>query len=233
VNTIDGLTEEQATEIVSSAEILAEEQTDDLPRRKGGRAAAALLEAPSETETEINNEEPLPDEGESPQAEEATEAEDIEEASLAPEDLADHPHGELPTHSSDIPGDSTGARDSALPAERNSAVGDDLPTDDSPDSEGDEASDDEIHDLALAVETSGLSPQGHEVTSKPNDDDQGETIRIVTEAVENGGPVRPSAPAAPPAGATTQPARPAAVHSPSATENRGSQEESPQDGDES
>ena len=59
----------------------------------------------------------------------------------------------------------------------------------------DEASDDEIHDLALAVETSGLSPQGHEVTSRPSDDDQGETIRIVTEAVETGGPGRELAPA--------------------------------------
>ena len=45
VNTIEGLTEEQAMEIVARAEILAEEQTEDLPRRKGGRAAAALLEA--------------------------------------------------------------------------------------------------------------------------------------------------------------------------------------------
>ena len=45
VNTIEGLSEEQATEIVSQAETLAEEQADDLPRRKGGRAAAALLEA--------------------------------------------------------------------------------------------------------------------------------------------------------------------------------------------
>ena len=66
----------------------------------------------------------------------------------------------------------------------------DLPTDESTDSEADEASDNEIHDLALAVETSGLSPQGHEVTSRPSDDDQGETVRIVTEAVEHGGPGR-------------------------------------------
>ena len=70
------------------------------------------------------------------------------------------------------------------PPKQDDTVEDDLPTDDSTDSEADEASDDEIHDLALAVETSGLSPQGHEVTSRPSDDDQGETIRIVTEAVE-------------------------------------------------
>ena len=49
--------------------------------------------------------------------------------------------------------------------------------------------------MALAVETSGYSTHGHEVTSPPSDDDQGETIRIVTEAVELGetGP-RPASP---------------------------------------
>ena len=53
------------------------------------------------------------------------------------------------------------------------------------DPEHDEADDDEIHDLALAAETSGLSTHGHEVTFPPSDDDQSETIRIVTEAVEH------------------------------------------------
>jgi N utilization substance protein A len=54
VNTIEGLTEEQAIDIVSRAETLAEEQADDLPRRKGGgRPAAAsaepgVAEAPAE-----------------------------------------------------------------------------------------------------------------------------------------------------------------------------------------
>ena len=41
VNTIEGLTEEQAVEIVARAETLAEEQVDDLPRRKGARTPAA------------------------------------------------------------------------------------------------------------------------------------------------------------------------------------------------
>jgi len=86
------------------------------------------------------------------------------------------------------------------------------------DSERDEASDDEIHDVALAVETSDYSPQGHEVTSRPSDDDQGETARIVTEAVEQSGlgrpAVRPPAtmpePSAPPrpAGAPSTTSRP-------------------------
>jgi len=69
-------------------------------------------------------------------------------------------------------------------AEMDDAGGDDFPAEESPDSEGDEAIDDEIHDLALAVETSGFSQQGHEVTSRPSEDDQGESIRIATEAIE-------------------------------------------------
>ena len=46
VNTIEGLTEEQAMEIVARAEVLAEEQTDELPRRKGSRGAAAASRRP-------------------------------------------------------------------------------------------------------------------------------------------------------------------------------------------
>ena len=77
-----------------------------------------------------------------------------------------------------------------MPTEPVSTVAGELSPDDSTDSERDEASDDEIHDVALAVETSSYSPHGHEVTSPPSDDDQGETIRIVTEAVEQSGPGR-------------------------------------------
>ncbi len=39
VNTIEGLTEEQAVGIVGQSETLAEEQTEELPRRKGARSA--------------------------------------------------------------------------------------------------------------------------------------------------------------------------------------------------
>ena len=80
-----------------------------------------------------------------------------------------------------------------MPTEPVSTVAGEISSEDSTDSERDEASDDEIHDVALAVETSHYSPQGHEVTSPPSDEDQGETIRIVTEAVEQGGPARPAA----------------------------------------
>ncbi len=48
------------------------------------------------------------------------------------------------------------------------------------------ADSDEIRDLALATEESGGNGLGREVTSPPSDADQGETERIVTEAVEAG-----------------------------------------------
>ncbi|MBX6315573.1 MAG: transcription termination/antitermination protein NusA, partial [Isosphaeraceae bacterium] len=44
VNTIEGLSEEQAIDIVAKAEALAEEQSEEMPRRKGARAAAAATE---------------------------------------------------------------------------------------------------------------------------------------------------------------------------------------------
>src|SRR5271165_3917782 len=47
VNTIEGLTEDQAVEIVSRAETLAEEQVDEMPRRKGASAKLAA-QPPSE-----------------------------------------------------------------------------------------------------------------------------------------------------------------------------------------
>ena len=40
VNTIEGLTEEHAMEIVARSEVLAEEQSDDMPRRKGARSSS-------------------------------------------------------------------------------------------------------------------------------------------------------------------------------------------------
>jgi len=57
--------------------------------------------------------------------------------------------------------------------------------------------------VALAVEKSSYSSHGHEVTSPPSDADQGETIRIVTEAVEQSEPgagaIAPTAPVRDPA----------------------------------
>ena len=227
VNTIEGLSEEQATEIVARAEVLAEELSEELPRRKGGRAAAALLEAPP------SNDETGPSGNDDSPAEETRSVELTAENGTSPDDSADYVHTDTQTHSSAIPSDSTGIHRSALPPEQDDVVGNELPSDESPDSEGDEASDDEIHDLALAVETSGLSPQGHEVTSQPHDDDQGAAIRIVTDAVELGGPLGPSGPATAPVGEPAGPARPVEPALPSTSEKRGSHEQEPQDGDQS
>ncbi len=215
VNTIEGLSTEQATEIVARAEVLAEELSEELPRRKGGRAAAALLEAPP------SNDETGPSGNDDSPAEETRSVELTAENGTSPDDSADHVQSDTQTHSSAIPSDSTGIHRSALPPEQDDVVGNELSSDESPDSEGDEASDDEIHDLALAVETSGLSPQGHEVTSQPHDEDQGAAIRIVTDAVELGGPSGPSGPATAPVG------------EPATSQKRGSHEQEPQDGDES
>ncbi len=224
VNTIEGLSEEQATDIVARAEVLAEELSDELPRRKGGRAAAALLEAPA------SNDAPGPgDNGNSPD-EEKQSVELTAENGTVPDD-SDHPaRTGTQDHSSATPSASTGIHRSALPPEQDDAIEDEISSDESPDSEGDEASDDEIHDLALAVETSGLSPQGHEVTSQPNDDDQGAAIRIVTDAVELGGS---ASPAPGPVGELAGPSRPVQPAAPTSSEKRGSQEQEPQDGEES
>jgi len=227
VNTIEGLSAEQATEIVARAEVLAEELSEELPRRKGGRAAAALLEAPpSNDETGLSGNDDSP-------AEETRSVELTAENGTSPDGSADHVQTDTQTHSSAIPSDSTGIHRSALPPEQDDVVGNELSSDESPDSEGDEASDDEIHDLALAVETSGLSPQGHEVTSQPHDDDQGAAIRIVTDAVELGGPSGPSGPATAPVGEPAGPARPVQPASPATSQKRGSHEQEPQDGDQS
>ncbi|HMF35686.1 MAG TPA: transcription termination factor NusA [Isosphaeraceae bacterium] len=227
VNTIEGLSEEQATEIVARAEVLAEELSEELPRRKGGRAAAALLEAPP------SNDETGPSGNDDSPAEETRSVELTAENGTSPDDSADHIQTDTQTHSSAIPSDSTGIHRSALPPEQDDVVGNELFSDESPDSEGDEASDDEIHDLALAVETSGLSPQGHEVTSQPHDDDQGAAIRIVTDAVELGGPSGLSGPATAPVGEPAGPARPVQPASPATSQKRGSHEQEPQDGDQS
>ncbi len=172
VNTIEGLTEEQAVQIVTQAERFAESQTEELPRRKGARAVA---EAPSA--------EPGP-EASSGEVAEPTELELATQAILAPDE-------EFPPNS-DAPAAELGP---VSPTEPYDSAGGDFTGEDRPDSENDDKGDDEIHDLALAVESSAYSPHGHEVTFPPSDDDQGESIRIVTEAVEPGSQDRPIVPA--------------------------------------
>jgi N utilization substance protein A len=185
VNTIEGLTEEQAVEIVTKAEVLAELQTEDLPRRKGARSAAPA-------EPTVVQERPDQGEGHGDghgdgDGEAATDS--TAETATNDGDFLD----DVDLDGADLDA-ATAELDSALPTESADTVVDDLSPDDSTDSEQDEASEDQIHDLALAVETSGYSSQGHEVTSPPSEEDQGETIRIVTEAVLEGGEARPATP---------------------------------------
>ncbi|MDG3005107.1 transcription termination factor NusA [Paludisphaera mucosa] len=172
VATIDGLDEELAAYVVGRAEELAEE-TEDLPRRKSGRNAAALVE----------------DQG-TPPAEAAVEGggEGFIEGDEAP-----------------IEGDEDGSQsgsesglESALPADsRDADESEPAGDEDDPDAEpeGDEPGEDEDdgeaeggegRDVALAEETGRRSNGGREVTSRPSDADQNETMRLVTDVVENG-----------------------------------------------
>jgi N utilization substance protein A len=171
VNTIEGLTEELAVEIVSKAEVLAEAQTEELPRRKGARAI------PEEAAAEPGLEELT--------GEAAAERAALDEATAA-----------LLSPDQEIPLDSDASAEEfgpVSPTEPYDAAAGEFAAEERPDTETDEAGDTEIHDLELAVESSVYSSHGHEVTSPPSDDDQGESIRIVTEAVEQGGQARPPA----------------------------------------
>jgi transcription termination/antitermination protein NusA len=196
VNTIEGLTEEQAVEIVTKAEVLAELQTEDLPRRKGARSAA-----PAEP-TVVQE---RPDEGE---GEGDVDGEAGTDSTGEPPSLDSDFDDDVNLNGADF--DAAPAEfDSALPTESADAVVDDLSPDDSTESERDQASEYQMHDLALAVETSGYSSQGHEVTSPPSEDDQGETIRIVTEAVLEGGEPVATTPPSEAADGSPAPPRPA------------------------
>jgi N utilization substance protein A len=173
VNTIEGLTEEQAASIVEQAEALAEEQGEELPRRKSGRSAAALVEGREGGEPQPA----APADGEAAADGEVGEA----DAGLEGSGAFD---GEPSEGEAAIDGYSETAdmHDATSP----DGGGDDASLDEAPEAEGDEASEDEYHDVALAEESSGRPGHGHEVTSPPSDDDQSETLRIVTDVVENG-----------------------------------------------
>jgi N utilization substance protein A len=171
VNTVEGLTEEQTVEIVRQAEILAEEQADELPRRKGARSQPA--EEPTTAETAADGGAPR-------NGEEDGQVEEY----LSDPNASDPESEDADAQTSDVSDDALAP---ALPSGEAESFADDLPPDDDSELENGEATDDEIHDLALASETSSFSHQGHEVTSPPGEDDQGDHLRIVTDAVEQGG----------------------------------------------
>ncbi len=158
VNTIEGLTEEQAVEIVGRAETLAEEQSEELPRRKGARPAVEELAPAPRSDREMSGDS---EESSEPEAEgQGTDAGLVEERDAAIDPAS---HTGLST------ADDAETETSAL-------------LDEDGEVEGDDAG--ELHDVALAVESSGHPRQGHEVTFPPGDDDQGSTARIVADAVE-------------------------------------------------
>jgi len=177
VNTIDGLTEEQATAIVARAEELAEEPTEELPRRKSGRGAAALLEGQREPAAP---------------AEESAGGETGELESAPGEPGAERDEGDDSDASIDV-------EDSASPAEPRGAIEDedrsavdesesdeDQSEAEDEDSDEPDAEEEEPRDLALAEETAGRPAQGREITAPPSDEDQSETQDLLTDAIEGG-----------------------------------------------
>ena len=163
VNTIEGLTEEQAVEIVGQAEILAEEQAEDLPRRKGARAAAPAPEAGSEPPA-ADGTDPRAARGVKTTLDDLFGSEGVSEDGAIEEAIEDSVEGEGLT-------DESGSEEVAEESEGENGF-------------------EQLRDMALAAEEGGYAAEGHEVTSPPSNADQDETNRIVTEAVESGaGPV--------------------------------------------
>ncbi|SIN88895.1 NusA antitermination factor [Singulisphaera sp. GP187] len=167
VNTIEGLTEEQTMEIVSQAETLAEAQADEMPRRKGARTPASASAASAS----------------------ATQAPAAAEPSSADPVSMDGAAGRTvrPTLD-DLFGESESVGGTATVGEEDSLAANEDESDDGDESDLTVSSEsDEIRDLALASEGS-TDQVGREITAPPSDADQNETVRIVTEAVEEGAP---------------------------------------------
>ena len=163
----DDLSVMEIADLVNTIEGLTEEQTIEIVSR-------------AETLAEEQTEELPRRKGGRAQAEEAAAppAEAESDGAVREEGL----DGEAIDFADGEAGDFAEEGDGTPPEELADESGPDAPAGTAAEAAGDE----EIHDLALAAETSGLATHGHEVTSPPGDDDQSETIRIVTEAVESG-----------------------------------------------
>ena len=166
VNTIEDLTEEVAVAIVSQAEALAEEQADDMPRRKGARpmAPATPPDAPATDQptslAELFTDSPGDDDQTPVDSEPTSEAGDS--SAFDPED-----DDQTPT-------------DSELVAVE---FDPDEPSPEAADPMGEdelELVDQPITDFAGPVSHSN----GHEITSAPSDADQDESASIMIDAVE-------------------------------------------------
>jgi N utilization substance protein A len=181
VATIDGLDEALAESAVAQAETMAEEQTEELPRRKSGRNAAALADGqglpPADGQPAPEGEEihDSSDESESALPAEPRDEFESEGGDAATEADLDAAHDTHDTEEGDGQEVDAGADESHDAADDQDAE------------EGDEEEADEgPRDLALAEETSHRPGAGREVTSRPSDDDQRETSRLVIDVVVNG-----------------------------------------------
>jgi N utilization substance protein A len=186
VNTIEGLTEEQAVEIVGRAETLAEEQAEELPRRKGARPVPSAV-------AEILGEPGPPATGEDrggrsarPTLDELFGSEPADGNGDSTDEGEGETQGEADFEGEEDPNRVTAAGDEDI--EARSDADDEAVLELESDEVDLTASlkSDEIRDLALAAEGSATEADGHEVTAAPSDADQNETARIVTEAVEAG-----------------------------------------------
>jgi N utilization substance protein A len=170
VNTIEGLTEEQAVEIVGRAETLAEEQAEELPRRKGARPQAAPA-------AEMGSDAGAGEAGDPRGRTARPTLDDLfgDQVAAGDSEPADSPGPlAIAVDTVDFVADGDGAREETI----------ELDSDELDLTASDES--DEIRDLVLATEGSGTEIDGHEVTAAPSDADQNETARIVTEAIEDG-----------------------------------------------
>ncbi len=170
LNTIEGLSEEVATEIVAKAEELAEQQEEEAPRRKGARASAPAAETTTADAGAGGDEKkPTLDElfAESPATTDVTDEMQADPGLTTPE-----------------PGE-TGPEDFRPIEGHEELSAEEGPTE--PDERGLEGEDEaeDLRDLALAEESHDEAT-GHEITHPPSDADQDETERIVTDAVESG-----------------------------------------------
>jgi N utilization substance protein A len=170
VNTIEGLTEELAIEIVAKAETLAEEQTEEMPRRKGARVAAPAGEPAPTAESPTGD-----PRGGRPTLDDLFGA----EGSAA--------NGEETYTDAGDEGQSGAGDESDTEAEADMEVAEaDMEVDAEATDAAGAAEGGGFRDLAIAAEGSGNVDLGHEVTSPPSNADQDEIERIVTEAVESG-----------------------------------------------
>jgi len=179
VNTIEGLTEDQTMEIVSRAETLAEEQVEEMPRRKGARPTATANSEATGDGGGIDLGDPRGGRGTRPTLDQLfgnDEGATVDDS--APRGVATE------TAESEEAGDDLAEDANESNVDADSEEGGEIDTEELDLTASFKS--DEIRDLVLAAEESGVEVEGHEVTAAPSDADQDETAQIATEAVEAG-----------------------------------------------